>query len=175
MCEGEWCSDALAKAGTLVTTSGAGPRRQNRLATARRDVTIWPDNDEAGRCYADAVADALPAVDCTVRMIDVAKLGLLKKGDAVDWLKANPAATAADIAALPCVEADGAVRADEATLEEAPARISEVIEQVKAGDYGAPFDPDIVEAMRAASPRIAASISVISRRGRLLNFTHLLR
>jgi len=38
-----------------------------------------------------------------VRVIDVEKLGLPKKGDAVDWCKANPAATAAAIAALPCI------------------------------------------------------------------------
>jgi hypothetical protein len=27
-----------------------------------------------------------------------------QEGDAVDWLAANPAATTADIAALPCIE-----------------------------------------------------------------------
>ena len=60
-----------------------------------------------GRRYADAVAETLLALGCTVRVIDVEKLGLPKKGDAVDWLPANPAATAADIAALPCVEGPG--------------------------------------------------------------------
>jgi hypothetical protein len=62
-----------------------------------------------------------------------------------------PAATAADIAALPCVEArrrDDA-ETDGAILEEATARISETIERVKAGDCGAPFELDIVEALRA--------------------------
>jgi DNA primase len=72
---------------------------------ARRCATIWPDNDEAGRRYAQEVTEKLLAQGCTVRVIDVEKLGLPKKGDAVDWLAANPAATAAEIAALPCVEA----------------------------------------------------------------------
>ena len=105
--EGEWCADALAKVGVLATTSGAADSaaRADWRSLAGRDVTIWPDNDEAGRSYEDALADALLPLGCTVRVIDVDKLGLPKKGDAVDWCKANPAATAADIAALPCVGA----------------------------------------------------------------------
>ena len=63
-------------------------------------MTIWPDNDKAGQRYATEAAERLLALGCTVRVIDVDKLGLPKKGDAVDWLKANPAATAADITAL---------------------------------------------------------------------------
>ena len=105
--EGEWCADALAKAGVLATTSGAAdsaPKADWR-PLAGREVTIWPDRDESGQRYAEAVADALLALGCTVRVIDVEKLGLPEKGDAMDWCKANPAATAADIAALPCVEA----------------------------------------------------------------------
>ena len=104
---GEWCADALAKAGLLATTSGAADSaaKADWRSLAGRDVTIWPDNDEAGQRYAEAVADALLALGCTVRVIEVEKLGLPEKGDAVDWLKANPAAVAADIAALPCVQA----------------------------------------------------------------------
>ena len=43
----------------LATTSGAAdsaPKADWR-PLAGRDVTIWPDNDEAGQRYADAVAD----------------------------------------------------------------------------------------------------------------------
>jgi putative DNA primase/helicase len=120
--EGEWCADALAKAGALATTSGAADSagKADWRPLAGRQVIIWRDNDEPGRRYADAVADALLALGCTVRLLDVEKLGLPKKGDAVDWCKANPDATAADMAALACVEArqraepgaDGATRAD---------------------------------------------------------------
>jgi len=106
VCEGEWCADALAKAGALATTSGAADSAEKAdwQPLAGRDVTIWPDNDEAGRRYADAVAEALLGLGCTVRVIDVAALGLAPKADAVDWLAAHPDA-AADVAALGCVEA----------------------------------------------------------------------
>ena len=52
-----------------------------------------------------------------MRVIDVEKLGLPEKGDAVDWLAANPAATAAEIAALPCVEARQRARPDNGAEE----------------------------------------------------------
>ena len=105
VCEGEWCADALAKAGALATTSGAADSaaKADWQALAGRRVTIWPDNDEAGRRYADAVAAALRALGCTVLIIDVVALDLPPKGDAVDWLAAHPDATAAEIAALPIV------------------------------------------------------------------------
>ena len=62
-------------------------------------------------------------------MIDVDKLGLQEKGDAVDWLAANPAATAADIAALPAVEATNARTRE--TNEQAVARLA----SMKPMDY----------------------------------------
>jgi putative DNA primase/helicase len=102
VCEGEWCTDALAKAGVLATTSGGADSAEKAdwRPLAGRCVTIWPDNDEAGRRYAQEVTEKLLTQGCTVRVIDVGKLGLPKKGDAVDWLAANPAATAADIARI---------------------------------------------------------------------------
>lgn len=108
VCEGEWCTDALAKIGALATTSGAADSagKTDWQALAGRSVTLWADNDEAGKRYADAVADALRAMGCTVSLIDVAALALPPKGDAVDWLMANPDATAADIAALATIGMD---------------------------------------------------------------------
>jgi uncharacterized protein DUF3987 len=105
--EGELCTDRLADRGLLTTTSGGADSAATSdwRPMAGRRATIWPDNDEAGRRYAQEVTEKLLTQGCTVRVIDVGKLGLPKKGDAVDWLAANPAATAADIAALPCVEA----------------------------------------------------------------------
>jgi 5S rRNA maturation endonuclease (ribonuclease M5) len=105
--EGEWKADALAKAGVLATTSGAADSaaKADWRPLAGRDVIIWPDNDEAGQRYATEAAERLLALGCTVRVIDVDKLGLPEKGDALDWLKANPAATAVEMAALPCGEA----------------------------------------------------------------------
>lgn len=105
VCEGEWCADTLGKIGILATTSGAADSaaKANWQALAARQVTIWPDNDEAGQRYADTVAAILLALECTVSIIDVAALGLPRKGDAVDWLASHPEATAAEIAALPTV------------------------------------------------------------------------
>lgn len=59
--EGELCVDALAKIGILATTSGAADSAEKAdwRPLAYRDVTIWPDNDEAGQGYAQEVADAL--------------------------------------------------------------------------------------------------------------------
>ena len=107
VCEGETCTDALAKAGALATTSGAADSagKADWRALAGRHVIIWPDNDEAGRRYGDAVAALLLALGCTVVIIDVARLELPPKGDAVDWLSAHTGATVADIAALPVVTA----------------------------------------------------------------------
>ena len=45
------------------------------------------------------------ALGCTVRLVDVVALNLLPKGDAADWMAANPEAIAADIAALPSIDA----------------------------------------------------------------------
>ncbi len=106
VCEGEWCADALTKAGALTTTSGAADSagKSDWRPLAGRTVTIWPDNDEAGHRYADAVADALRAQGCAVRVIDVAALNMEPKADAVDWLAANPNAKAADVLALACTE-----------------------------------------------------------------------
>ena len=50
------------------------------------------------------MADALRALSCAVRVIDVAALNIGPKADAVEWLAANPDATAANVLGLACVE-----------------------------------------------------------------------
>jgi hypothetical protein len=55
----------------LATTSGAADSagKTDWRALAGRSVTLWPDNDEAGRRYADAVAEtAMHAQGGTVRL-----------------------------------------------------------------------------------------------------------
>ena len=102
--EGEHKADKLAELGLTVTTSGGADSASKADWTplARREVLIWPDNDEAGQRYALAVAEILTAMDCTVRVMDVVAAGLGPKGDAVDWLSVHPAAAAAHVLALPC-------------------------------------------------------------------------
>ncbi|MDQ3581172.1 MAG: DUF3987 domain-containing protein [Pseudomonadota bacterium] len=154
--EGEWCADSLAKVGVLATTSGAADSaaKADWRSLAGRDVTVWPDNDEAGQRYATDAAESLLALGCTVRVIDVAKLGLPKKGDVVDWLKANPAATAAAIAALPCVEAR---RGDE-WPEPMP-----LLAKVTAVDYPLDALPDIIRgAVKEVAGFVKAPVPLVA-------------
>lgn len=101
--EGEWCADHLIKLGVIVTTSGsctsAGGADWSTLRG--RHCLLWRDNDSAGSKYVDEVAAILQALGCTVEFVDVEKLGLPTKGDAVDWLEMHPGATMADVLALP--------------------------------------------------------------------------
>ncbi len=105
--EGETCTDALAKLDVLATTSGSADSagKADLSTLAGRMVMILPDNDKAGQHYAADVKARLEALGCTVAVIDVNKLGLPVKGDVVDWLAAHPDATAADVWALPVVNA----------------------------------------------------------------------
>lgn len=107
--EGEHKADKLAALGLLVTTSGAADSamKADWQPLAGREVLIWPDNDEAGQRYADAVGAALASLACTVRVLDVAALELAPKADAVDWLAIHPEASAADVLALPWQEKRG--------------------------------------------------------------------
>ena len=104
--EGEKKADKLAELGLLVTTSGAADsaRKADWRPLVGHDVRIWPDHDDAGRRYADAAVAALTALGCTVRVVDVASLGLEAKGDAADWLDAHPQATKADVLSLACLQ-----------------------------------------------------------------------
>lgn len=107
ICEGELCVDVLSKMRIVSTTSGGA----NSAAGADwstlhgQAVAIWPDNDPAGRRYAEDVATVLLSMGCTVRIVDVAILALPPGGDVVDWYELNPLATAADVAALPTIDA----------------------------------------------------------------------
>lgn len=105
--EGEQKADEIVKFGMLATTSGGATSAAafDWKPLAGRTVTIWPDNDVPGQAYASEVAAILREHGCTVRVLDVAALGLPPKGDAVDWLAAHPGATADDVRALPLVPA----------------------------------------------------------------------
>lgn len=98
--EGETCADALVKAGKVATTSGSASSADasNWAPLRGRRVILWPDNDDPGRKYADAVATHLRALGCTVERVDVDALGLDAHGDVVDWLASNDAH---DLDALP--------------------------------------------------------------------------
>lgn len=108
--EGEACADALAKAGKVATTSGSASSADaaDWSPLRGRSAILWPDHDEAGTKYADAVETRLRALGCAVERVDVAALGLPEHGDVVDWLAANPGG---NLDTLPMVH-DPAVRVD---------------------------------------------------------------
>lgn len=112
--EGETCANALAEMGIIATTSGAADSagKADWSILTGRAVTVWPDNDEAGQRYAEAVKTALEAVGCDVTMIDVAALDIPAKGDCVDWLAMHSGATAADLLALPKIAPPGSTESD---------------------------------------------------------------
>lgn len=63
--EGEKCADALKAIGVLATTTFGGCNgvgKADLLPLKGRDVIIWPDNDEPGRKYANALAIALAEI-----------------------------------------------------------------------------------------------------------------
>lgn len=107
--EGETCADALAALGLTATTSGGADSagRADWSVLAGRSATIWPDNDDAGGRYADAVAAILSGLGCMVAVLDVAMLDLPAKGDCVDWLAAHPGATVDEVTNLPRLAGTG--------------------------------------------------------------------
>jgi hypothetical protein len=105
--EGEGCADALRLLKITATTSGGATSANSAdwSPLSGRDVVIWPDNDSEGTAYQEAVINKLQGIARSIRTVEVSKLGLADKGDCVDWLEANPNATAELIAQLPTIEA----------------------------------------------------------------------
>jgi len=101
--EGEACADALHRLGLAAVTSGGATSDDTAdwRPLAGRRVILWPDHDDPGRKYAEHVGARLRGLQTACEWIDVAALGLPEKGDCVDWIKAHPEATAADVLALP--------------------------------------------------------------------------
>ena len=143
--EGEHKADKLAALGLLVTTSGAADSagKADWGPLAGRDVMVWPDYDEPGQRYAQAVAAALVPLGSSVRVVDVAVLGLEVKGDAVDWLAAHPSASAQDVLSLPIEP--GQTLCPEALQDHDHSKTfvdsEAIVAAAEAGDVGAPFGP----------------------------------
>lgn len=96
--EGEKCVHAFEAAGMVAvcTPNGAGTTAGwgQYLDTLRgRRVRLWPDNDDIGRAFMAAAADALYGVAAEVKIVMIP--GLVEKGDGADYLAAGY--TAADL------------------------------------------------------------------------------
>lgn len=85
--EGEKCADALIHAGIAATTAMNGANapvdKTDWSPLAGKTVVIWPDHDEAGEKYADAIVPALVRVGARVRRVAV-PADKPKKWDAAD-------------------------------------------------------------------------------------------
>ena len=85
--EGEKAADAAALLGYVATTSSGGAKAANKTdwsTLAGKNVVILPDNDEAGREYADDVVDLLHSLTPPAKVRVVALNGLPTGGDIAD-------------------------------------------------------------------------------------------
>jgi putative DNA primase/helicase len=88
-CEGEKAADALRSLGLIATTSAHGaqsPAKTDWTPVAGREVVILPDNDDAGRKYAEAVIDLLNKLTPRPTIKVVYLPDLPEHGDAVDFI-----------------------------------------------------------------------------------------
>ena len=73
--EGEKCADALMQRGIVATTAMGGAAtaldKTDWTPLAGKMVAVWPDHDEAGARYADAVIQKLIRTGATVRRVSV--------------------------------------------------------------------------------------------------------
>ncbi|OHB66229.1 MAG: hypothetical protein A2Y76_14005 [Planctomycetes bacterium RBG_13_60_9] len=94
VCEGEKAADAATTIGLLATTSPHGCESASKAdwrPLAGREVVILPDNDDAGRRYAQDVTSILVKLQpaATVKIVQLP--GLPAKGDIYDWLEEHDA------------------------------------------------------------------------------------
>ena len=85
--EGEKCADALMHLGITATTAMGGAataiEKTDWTPLADKTVVVWPDHDEAGSRYADAVIARLRQIGAKVRRVAVPQ-DKPKKWDAAD-------------------------------------------------------------------------------------------
>lgn len=88
--EGEKDVDRLHSLGLAATTNPGGVRKWRPSYTealAGKHVVIIPDNDDAGRAHAHAVAAGVAPVAASVKVLELP--GLRPKGDVSDWIEAG--------------------------------------------------------------------------------------
>jgi hypothetical protein len=190
--EGEKAADAARSIGLVATTSPHGAASTGKAdwsPLAGKECVILPDNDDAGRKYADDVAAALSALTppAQVRIVDLATLPdgspMPAGSDIVEWIAghgeaAEPATIAANVVAVadaaapysPPVEAWPAiVPFDAFTLPEFPTHaLPKVLrEWVEAESHATQTPPDLAAllALAVCSATIARWVEVEARPG----------
>ncbi|MFC1805846.1 DUF3987 domain-containing protein [Planctomycetota bacterium] len=89
--EGEKCVEALVVIGLIATTSAHGAGAADKTdwtPLAGWEVIILLDNDDAGRDYAESVAQILAKLDPPATVKIVMLPDLPEGGDVVDWMEA---------------------------------------------------------------------------------------
>jgi hypothetical protein len=91
VCEGEKAADAAQKLFShlpCITTSGGcnAAHKTDLTPLANKDVVIWPDADEAGKKYADALVELLRPIVSSVKVLPVSE-DKPKGWDAADALE----------------------------------------------------------------------------------------
>ncbi len=159
--EGEKAADALVKMGCVATTSGgaSSANAADWTPLQGRTVTVWPDHDEPGAQYGRDVAARLLALNCKVRIIDVAALGLPAKGDAFDWIAAHPEAATADVLAPPMLPSSEPQEAEPAPL---PGELLPVepFDYASLPDALRPWVADIVQRVSCPPDFVAVPVMV---------------
>lgn len=96
--EGEKCADALMHCGIAATTAMGGAAtaldKTDWTPLAGKTVAVWPDHDEAGARYADAVIQKLLHTGATVRRVSV------PQDKPAKWDAADAVAEGFDVEAL---------------------------------------------------------------------------
>jgi hypothetical protein len=90
VCEGEKAADAATTIGLLATTSPHGSESAAKAdwrCLAGREVVILPDNDDAGRRYAQDVVSILLRLQPAAKVKIVELPGLPEKGDMVEFVE----------------------------------------------------------------------------------------
>jgi 5S rRNA maturation endonuclease (ribonuclease M5) len=96
--EGEKCADALMQRGIVATTAMGGAAtaldKTDWTPLAGKTVAVWPDHDEAGARYADAVIQKLASIGAKIRRVHV------PQDKPAKWDAADAVAEGFDVEAL---------------------------------------------------------------------------
>lgn len=113
--EGEKCVDALTRVGIVATTAMGGAAtaidKTDWSPLAGKIVAVWPDHDDAGAKYADAVIPKLQGLGAQVRRV-TAPVEKHKKWDAADAVGEGMNISAFLAAAVPVAQAPSRQIAD---------------------------------------------------------------
>lgn len=123
--EGEQKADLMDALGYISTTTGGS----NTITThdlqplAGKQCVLWRDNDTAGISWLDTFIQALQTLSPppTIHIVDVDNLGLVEKGDIVDYMQGCDTATMqAKLDTLPMLDNDRLQQRLQATSNATP-------------------------------------------------------